>query len=215
MANTSRATSPIAVMAVLAAAAALAGCSSNGQGIGEMANAMIEEPIRAIGLAPDRRPDIEYMPRSPLVMPSSTDLNTPLEERQTADLGEQWPNDPDVLAAQQREQERDIDREEMLADRNGRGEVALSPTELDQWARDAGIAPDTGARTVISDRGRSGDETQQFDPDEQAVSLVEQPLERRSLVEPPLEYRVPAAGGVIPGQEPEEEKSRLSRWLGF
>ncbi len=192
-------------LALVLAPLALAGCST----ANDLADAVIEEPLRAIGLAPDNRPQIDYTPRSPLVMPASTDLATPMERREEVALDPQWPNDPDVLAARERELRGEQYRRELSDDRNGRGDDTMTPDQLDRWARDAGIIENTNASPDF-DRGRTADEASQFDPTERSVVEVQQPIQRRSLTEPPLEYRVPAEGGTPVDVE---EEPRRRGWL--
>lgn len=169
------------------------------------------DPMVAIGLRPRPQERISYNPRSPLVMPPQPELKTP---KQHADLGPQWPDDPDERRAAQEEAERVALRERAVKEDRTQ---ALSPEELDAWGREVGKV-DTETRTDSANGGtrsvRLLSPAQLFRGrrEEKAEDLTVEPP-RRKLTEPPSGYRKAVADeqGQVVTQSQEEEAKKPKR----
>ena len=197
-----------------AVALTAAACSSGGNEVASFRrenNFLGGDPMAAIGLRPRRQPRIDYDPRSPLVMPPVAELQTPKEK---TDLGAAWPEDPDERAAQEEEARAEYLRTKASKENRSR---ALSPDELDEWARNAGMRTadpnerSSRASPILSPATLLGRRKAPPDP------TVEPP--RRTLTQPPEGYRKAVTdenGEVHTTSEEEKPKRRgfLSR-LGF
>ena len=171
------------------------------------------DPLAMIGLRARKQERIDYDPRSPLVMPPAPDLQSPKE---TADLGTQWPDDPDARRAAEEEARQEYLRTEAhKVDRTR----ALKPNELADWGREAGMVdadpndkPQSGTRSVrlLSPAELLRGRREKPDPTAEPA--------RRTLTEPPEGYRkaVTDENGQVNMGEDEKPKRRgfLSR-LGF
>ncbi|ESR27496.1 hypothetical protein N177_0019 [Lutibaculum baratangense AMV1] len=174
------------------------------------------DPMVAMGLRPDPNAvEIEYTPRSPLVLPrDASQLPAP---RQTATAyGADWPDDPDARARAQRAAERQAAYEASFQKPNETGTI-LSRQEMDEWARQAagrGVAgvnsgyerADESASDAVSPR-------ELLDRRKDPTQMSRQEPARQSLTEPPPGYRTPAVGadGQVAAQQAEPKKKS---WFG-
>lgn len=194
----------------------LAACSGSNGGFNDPIEDAVGDPLVMMGLRVDpNKKEIEYGPRSPLVMPAPNaagDLPPPIAS--TDNYGAQWPQDPDELRKQQEEELRKAAQKEKVRDVEYASK-AMSPEELDQWGRNYGRT--NGAGVVIQPHGGK-DEIKTVSPRElldrrkDTSSLRSEPP-RTSLNEPPPGYRTPAppAEGEAP---PPEKKSLFQKLFG-
>lgn len=187
------------VWGVCVAALVLSGCASNSLQKTSTADAgdLVGSPLALVGLrGSGDDEEIEYGPRSPLVMPPETELRPP--EERVADRGPDWPDDPDVRARRVRSEMRRAAREETVRD----VEFASAPMtrrELDEWGERYGRVDDSPyvhsrrrpneALTPEELAARSSD-------DDEAEMRAEPP--RRRLTDPPAGFRRPAETAEMP-----------------
>ncbi len=148
--------------------------------------------------ASERREPIDYSPRSPLVIPPSTELPAP-DAGAAARNDVDWPIDPDAIARAKREAERNktvLEREP-----DSRVSARLTPEEIQAGRSPGAGIPGAGdlPASVRANEERinprlSPLELRGFKKDlDPTPELGEDGLPvRRRLVEPPSEYRVPA-----------------------
>ena len=154
--------------------------------------------ILGFGARKDREP-IDYSPRSPLVIPPSTELPPPASGA-AARADEDWPNDPDAIARARREAERKktVLEREPSEKRTSR----LTPEEIQAGRRPGAGIPRQGGPTAseLATEERRNPRLsptqlrnfhEKLDPTPE-LGADGKPVRRR-LVEPPSEYRVPAA----------------------
>lgn len=201
------------LLAVGVAGVSLAACSSSNSGFSDPIEDAIGDPLVMMGLRVDpNKEEIEYGPRSPLVMPApaqTQDLPPPVAR--TESFGAQWPDDPDERAKREAEAMRQAAREEKVRDVEY-ASTSMTPDELDEWGRMHGRT--NGAGITLGPRGREQNKTvnprelldRRADPNE----LRSEPP-RTSLNEPPPGYRTPAP--PVDGEAPVEQKKSLFQKL--
>ncbi|MGE0844637.1 MAG: hypothetical protein AB7L41_00095 [Flavobacteriaceae bacterium] len=202
--------SGLKALVLICAGALLAGCSSSEMAgfDGGSASKAAFDPLVSLGLAEPDKPEIEYKPRAPLVMPPSTALQQP--HAASVDRGPQWPNDPDAQArafeerrkeaAKKDDRYKDVNRE--------RANRVLSPQQLEQWAANAGqrgryqhrdgetmyIPNEAPSRTVSPGEMAAGAGA----PPADLPQTVYAEPEREYLSDPPVGFRQPAPDSVVP-----------------
>ncbi|MCB1476009.1 MAG: hypothetical protein H6883_01935 [Rhodobiaceae bacterium] len=176
------------------------------------------DPLKLLGFSSSEKPDIEYKPRAPLVMPPDSSLPPP-QEHLARSNDPRWPNDPDVQMREFTERRQEAIKrnyEERLGGPGGETSRVLTPQELDQWAANAGMRgrakPRTGDTPIFSQpNGASPVMT----PEQLRAGAASQVLpegyvepERAYLTDPPSGVRAAAAGAPVikpedaPGQRP-------------
>ncbi|MEJ1156839.1 hypothetical protein [Prosthecomicrobium sp. N25] len=186
--------------AILVLALGLAGCASSTSGFvdeGQEDEAIDKNLIKGLmssmgAIDPKERP-IEYKPRAPLVVPPKRELPA--------------PQDPNALTGNFPRNQEDVDLAMAKAAEKGQPDPGRA------WT------PDELARYRIEGAGRTRYDTddraagRRLTPEEmrgqsvrnqEALALAKNPGPRRSLVEPPVEYRKPSPNAPL---EPAEEKS--------
>ncbi|MEJ8571783.1 hypothetical protein [Microbaculum marinum] len=197
MNSTGRMAATAPIVAVVCLIGGLAGaCSNSGSGFSDPIEDAIGDPLVMMGLKIDpNKEEIEYGPRSPLVMPTATEnaqLPTPYEP--TESYGEMWPDDPDERAKREFKAMQKAAMDEKPRDVEYASEP-MTPGELDQWGRmygrrnGAGLAVGTRADGKAENKVVSPRELldRRLDPDQ----LTSEPA-RVTLSEPPPGYRTPA-----------------------
>lgn len=204
-------------MALLAGtAAAVAGCQNGLQaGMTDPIEDVVGgNPLVALGLQADpNEQEIEYGPRSPLVMPKD-DGQLPPPQQQQLSYGADWPDDPDERRKAQARAKREAAIRERQKPFEDMSDV-VSREELESWGGKTGVS--------TSDYQRQGwDTATTVDPRDLRRGTVEpgetmaEP-ERRTLAEPPEGYRAPATAedGTVVGGDPEpKKKSWFRRMMG-
>jgi hypothetical protein len=194
-----------------ASAIALAACSSSAPQQGQFQRVdrgERQDLMVILGMRAPPKPEIEYRPRSPLVLPGSTaGLQAPEEGDTTATAD--FPVDPEIqLAAERAERDRAlVDSQQDVVQRGG----VMTPEEVDNWE---GRVGGTGRRQpsfierVMTPRELRDRRLAELPPESEPP--------RQVLSQPPEGYRriQPDANGNItpPGSEEEEPRRR---WWPF
>jgi hypothetical protein len=160
----------------------------------------------ALGMRAPPKPEIEYRPRSPLVLPGSTAGLQPPEENNATPSD--FPVDPEVqIAAQRAENDRAlIENQEDVVRRGG----VMTPDEVEDWENRVGS---TG-------RGQANVLTRILNPREMRERQIATSMDpasepqRQVLSQPPEGYRriQPDESGNFPQPEAEEQRRR---WWPF
>lgn len=186
-------------------------CSKSGSGFSDPIEDAIGDPLVMMGLKVDPNDEeIEYGPRSPLVMPTTAenaDLPTPYKP--TESFGEMWPDDPDERAKREFKEMQKAAMDEDPRDIEYASKP-MTPGDLNEWGRMYGrsngegltIAPRREENKVVSPRELLD---RRLDPDK----LTAEP-ERVTLNEPPPGYRTPAPPVEGYGEQ-EKKKGFFSR----
>ncbi len=206
-------------LAICVAGGLLASCSSGSNGgFNDPITDALGDPLVAMGLKVDtNKEEIEYGPRSPLVMPGaqpSQDLPPPVEASQS--FGEQWPNDPDAARKKQEAELRNAALQEKPRDVEY-ASAPMTPGELDDWGRMYGKTNGSGLAVGTQAAGKAEVKTvsprelldRRKDPNQ---ALRSEPP-RTTLNEPPPGYRTPAPQ-VEGYEQPEEKKGFFSKLWG-
>lgn len=218
-------------IAVAGAALMLAGCNTSYNYFEDEEDPAVQSQPGAmgflLGMAGQKRgPGIDYKARAPLVMPPSEDLPDPSSSIATksSDSGMDWPDDPD-----------ERERRRLIAKR-AKGEATVSPQE---WTTDTGsrrLSPEEiqagrlaggGLKTEKSAKPKRLSDTEQFrmSPVELAKTFIPGSKDkalfdeagnvkpREYLIEPPEEYRTPAATAALPDPDDIEHSSWFEEHL--
>jgi hypothetical protein len=182
----------LARVAVGAAALMLAAAPGAMAQEGEAAKSI----LGAIGIIPKDPPRIDYRERAPLVLPSKTDLPSPLASDAVEGRAANWPKDPDAMAARKDAAEARKPWMQTEEYKNSEGK-RLSIEEM-RAGRRAGVA--NRQAPSLSDERRA--EFNRMTPDElRAFSKADEPkldptqLKRRYLTDPPQDL-LKAAGNA-------------------
>ena len=185
---------------------ALGGCA--GDSGSSLESNMIGQTLSGVGIVTAKRKEqIEYQPRSPLVLPSRYELRQPEDPHQIEAQAAAWPKDPD--AARRRAKASDeavsIDERRHARDGDQAGQL-LTPEEIARGRRreksdkvtvEPGPASAAGRSWGVlmpsEYQGKKSAEQKQY---EAALGSGAEPP-RRYLTEPPVGYRtrVPAKDG--------------------
>jgi len=192
----------------------LAGCSKSGSGFSDPLEDAFGDPMVMMGLRVDPNDEeIEYGPRSPLVMPAAAetnDLPTPYDPPES--YGAEWPDDPDERAKREYKEMQKAALDEKPRDVEYASEP-MTPNDLNEWGRMYGRNNGAGFGSSVQEANREQNKVvsprelldRRLDPDQ----LGSEPA-RNSLNEPPPGYRTPAP--TVEGYgEPEEKKGFFSR----
>jgi len=206
-------------VAICLAGGLLAACQSSNGGFNDPIEDAIGDPLVAMGLKADpNETEIDYDPRSPLVMPAQNqtqDLPPPVAASES--YGAQWPSDPDVERRKQELKMRQVAAQERPRDVEYLSKP-MTPDELDDWGKAYGKVNGAGMRIGPNERAPR-EEKKVASPAEMARSkpgagdLPEAEPPRTSLVEPPAGYRTPAPT-VDGAEEPEKKKNFFQRLWG-
>jgi hypothetical protein len=198
----------------------LAACSSNSNsGFNDPIEDALGDPLVAMGLKADpNKEEIEYGPRSPLVMPGEQpgqDLPTPMQAGKTEVLEPAWPKDPDAERKKMEAKMREAALQEKPRDVEYASEP-MSPQELDEWGRMYGKTNGSGLKVGTKAEGKA--ENKVVDPRElldrrKDPNQLRSEPPRQSLNEPPSGYRTPAPP-VEGYEQPEKKKGFFSSWFG-
>lgn len=189
-----------------------AACSDSGSGFNDPIEDAIGDPLVMMGLKVDpNKEEIEYGPRSPLVMPA---------ESQTADLpapydppdsyGELWPDDPDERAKREfKEMQKaalDVDPRDVEYPK------PMMPSELRAWGQENGRTTNGGTtEATLREVNKTVGPRELLDRRADPNKLRSEPA-RATLTEPPPGYRTPAPP-VAGYDETEEKKGFFSNWF--
>lgn len=135
---------------------ALAACGTGTTyGTGKSTEVQLLESVGGlVGIKTEEDEPIVYSERAPLVVPGSgTNLQTP--QTGNLDTNANWPQDPDKLASERRQQEREAEKINVLTDPNER-KILSSTEELAKGRRVGGGKPKDG-RISQDHLGEAGD----------------------------------------------------------
>ncbi len=196
-------------LAAAAFAATLGGCA--GDPGGSLEQNLLAQTLTGNGIVPSEKPEIEYRPRSPLVLPSRYDLRTPQDPNQVEQQTAAWPKDPDLMRRRAKEAEASlpVDEYRRRMSIGEAGQRPLTPEELARGRREP--APESNvSNSAAGAGGRSWGVLLPSEyqgtkrPEEQAVAAGAEPP-RRYLTEPPTGYRKPIVAKTPEGQKAAEE----------
>ncbi len=204
-------------------AAGLAACSGSGleTAMKDPMEGLIgdSDPMVALGLRADpNAEEIEYRPRSPLVVPKD-DAALPPPQQRAEGYGADWPQDPDEARRQKLREARAAASAETTKDVEN-ASTAMTPEQLRDWSRS------TGGHGVASGGSYepAGIETSRPVSPRDLLDRKKDPNARLSraeparedLTDPPPGYRTPAANpdGTIPATEPKKKKNFFARLFG-
>jgi len=184
----------------------LAGCASSSDGFVEEGNkddTLEQNAVKAVmqGLGavdPNERP-IEYKPRAPLVVPPSRTLPAP-QDGKVADP--RFPRNPEDVADEQR-------RAALKGGDRGADGRIMTPDELAKYSIPGSgkidrYDPDPGRRLTPDElKGQGATQAE-------AVKRAANPTGRKSLIEPPDQYRQPSPNAPVAA--PEEKSTWKPGW---
>ena len=188
---------PGAIAAAAASLIALAGCAggdtvSTGSGYGTN---LVFDTLAGVALIPEEREEIDYTPRTELVMPANAGaLPAPQEKRVVTNPN--WPQDPDapgegLLAGLTPEEQRRTLYQRIAGageeERTTRPSNAINDRNREIRARDDSYRNAREIRRISAER-RGSDVNEDGTP------------RRRFLTDPPVTYRAPAAATTAEGQ---------------
>lgn len=188
----------------------LSGCASSTDGFvteGSDDEATIEQNtvkgiMQSLGAVDPNEKPIEYKPRAPLVVPPNKALPAP---RSTASDDPRFPRNPEDVAEEQR-------RAAMKDDKGSNGRI-MSPEELARWRMKSGVETPVGP-PVDTGRPLKPDELRgQGQANAEAIKRAANPGARKSLIEPPDQYRKPSPNAPVAA--PQEKSSWKPSWLPF
>ncbi|MEQ1944141.1 hypothetical protein ABMA32_17140 [Mesorhizobium sp. VNQ89] len=188
----------------------VSGCmSSPTYGTGVSANEQLASDISGMLSMAPKRTSAEYAPRAELVKPTkpTTELPAPQDSIVTADAG-QWPESPEQrrarLRAEATENQDDPNWNSGIVNDLGTSPGGASKnTKLGTSGRssESGVAK-AGEAENLNALGAKARQAK-------AVAMQGSPTVRRTLTEPPLDYRQPAATAATDDLgEPEYQKQR-------
>lgn len=183
----------------------LAGCASStdgftpeGQEDDPIDTNLMKGVMQGLGAIDPNEKAIDYKPRAPLVVPPNRNLPPP---RDAASADPRFPRNPEEVADEQR-------RAAAKGDKGRDGHI-MTPEELAKYAmpgagRIERYDPDPGRRLSpdqLRGQGMSNDE---------AVKRAANPTGRKTLIEPPDQYRKPSPNAPVAA--PEEKSSWKPGW---
>jgi len=205
------------VLAILAVGSLAAGCVGGPEDYyddGSVAKAQEGQPLMhrlltGAGIVDPPTNQISYAPRSPIVVPPSTDLRPP-ESGPAAAAGAAWPTNPEEVAEAARAAGQK-DPGQVLREAMHHGD-RLPSAEIQAGRIPGGGLAGTGNPNQPESTQRLGrrltnEELQTLkvnSPDSSGPNIGEAPT-RRYLIEPPDEYRTPAATAAMP-EDPSKGK---------
>jgi hypothetical protein len=202
--------------AIFALGGLAAGCISGPEDYyddGSAAQAQEGQPLMhrlltGAGIVDPPTTSIEYAPRSPIVVPPSTDLRPP-EASPGAAVGTEWPTDPEeVRAAARAAGQKDpgeVLREAMHSgDRLPTAEVQAGRIPGGGLAAAQTSATDSTKRTGATRLTQTELQTLKVNTPSSGPNIGTAPT-RTYLIEPPVEYRTPAATAAMP-EDPTDGK---------
>lgn len=192
--------------AIVLLATLLTGCASSTDGFTEegrnddtVEQGMIKGVMQSLGAVDPTEKPVEYRPRAPLVAPPGRTLPTPAAEN--AGLRSDFPRNPEDVADEQRR---------LAAGKAGPADRIMTPDELAKYSiPGAGRDPNRVSRDTS--RPLSPDELRgQGAIQAEAVKRAANPTGRKTLIEPPDEYRKPSPNAPVAA--PEEKSSWKPSW---
>ncbi len=197
-------------LAILALGGLAAGCVGGPQDYyddGQAAQNQEGQPLMhrlltGAGIVDPPSNSIQYAPRSPIVVPPSTDLRPP-EASPAAVAGVEWPTDPEEIEAAARAAGQK-DPGEVLREAMHSGD-RLTTAEVQAGRIPGGGLNGTGTAEQPESTQRLGRRLTQTElqtlkvnsPESGGPDIGEAPT-RKYLIEPPEEYRTPAATAAMP-----------------
>ncbi|MER2604534.1 MAG: hypothetical protein ABTQ29_01750 [Siculibacillus sp.] len=191
--------------AIAIVAALLGGCGSSSDGFtvegtedeGIDRNA-VKAVMQSLGAVDPSEKPVEFKPRAPLVAPPSRTLPAP---RDANAVSPNFPRNPEDVADEQ--------RRAALRDEKGTDGRIMTPDEMRKYAiPGAGkinrYDPDPGRR-LSPDELRGQGQTQ-----EEAIKRAANPSGRKTLIEPPDQYRKPSPNAPVAA--PEDKSSWKPKW---
>ncbi|MFM9857540.1 hypothetical protein RUR49_03535 [Pseudoxanthobacter sp. M-2] len=204
-------------LAILALGGLAAGCVGGPQDYyddGTSAQTQEGQPLMhrlltGAGIVDPPSNSIQYAPRSPIVVPPSTDLRPP-ESSPGATAGTEWPTNPEEVAAASRAAGQK-DPGEVLREAMHSGD-RLTSAEVQAGRIPGGGLAGAQAYNTDSTKRTGGERLTQTElqtlkvnsPSSGGPDIGQAPT-RKYLIEPPEEYRTPAATAAMPA-DPTEGK---------
>ena len=194
--------------AVLLLGVLLTGCASSSDGFveeGSDTGAVDTNAMKAImtglgAIDPHEKP-VEYRPRAPLVVPPKRELRQPVDPSTATPAS--FPRNPEDVAEEHRKAALEQGDDPTKAGR------VMTPDELARYA-----IPGAGQGRIYDDNpGRRLSPEQmagQARTNADAIKRAENPGNRRTLIEPPNEYRKPSPNAPLAA--PEEKSSWKPSW---
>jgi hypothetical protein len=199
------------VFAILAVGGLLAGCIGGPEDYyddGTAAQAQEGQPIMhrlltGAGIVDPPTTQIQYAPRSPIVVPPSTDLPAP-QQKVAATAGADWPTNPEEIEAAARASGQK-DPGEALREAMHSGD-RLTSNEVQAGRIPGGGLNTAGTATQPESTQRLGRRLTQTElqtlkvnsPESNAGPNIGPAPTRKYLIEPPDEYRTPATTAAMP-----------------
>ena len=197
--------------AILALGGLAAGCVGGPESYyddGTAAQAQEGQPLMhrlltGAGIVDPPTSPIQYAPRSPIVVPPSTELKPPQASPGAAIAGTEWPTNPEEKEAAARASAQK-DPGQVLRDAMHTGD-RLTSAEIQAGRIPGGGLAGTQTANTDSTRRTGGERLTQTElqtlkvnsPDSSGPNIGEAPT-RKYLIEPPAEYRTPAATAAMP-----------------
>lgn len=198
------------VIAILATGALLAGCVGGPEDYYDDGTAaqnqegqpLMHRLLTGAGIVDPPKNTIQYAPRSPIVVPPTTDLPPPQQKVAVA-AGEEWPTNPEEVEAAARAA-RQKDPGQALREAMHSGD-RLTSGEVQAGRIPGGGLNTTGTVVKPEATQRLGERLTQNDlqtlkvntPEGSGPNIGPAPT-RTYLIEPPAEYRTPATTAPMP-----------------
>jgi hypothetical protein len=90
----------------------------------------VKSLLGAVGIIPKDKPPIEYRERPPLVVPPKLELRPPVASGSVGARAANWPQDPDMLARREEEEDARRPAGERRADRGSRINATMTSEEI-------------------------------------------------------------------------------------
>lgn len=197
---------------VLGLSVALAGCNTSYSyfeddttGVKPKSTNFFYNAMQTAGVVPKDKAEVKPTPRAPLAMPRTSELPSPSSGRSAAHEAVNFPVDQnDQNEARQRKLSELLNRDAPGVDtrENPRSVQAANvrlPAEAQQQSRDR-----RDVTKIWNDDAFKPDPTKRIRgirirrPGEQVLTEDGQAMERKYLIQPPTEYRTPAATAALP-----------------
>ncbi len=195
--------------AFLFLAVLLAGCASSTDGFvteGSEKDDTIEQNVvkglmQSMGAVDPHEKPLEFKPRAPLVVPPSRTLPTPRDA--SALPSSNFPRNPEDVAEEQ--------RRAAASGEQGRDGRIMTPEELSKYAIAGAGRPERTSPDNQTGRRLTPDELRgQGKIQEEAVKRAANPAGRKTLSEPPDQYRKPSPNAPVAA--PEDKSSWKPGW---
>jgi hypothetical protein len=178
----------------------------------------VKSLLGAVGIIPKDKPPIEYRERPPLVVPPKLELRPPVASGSVRARAANWPQDPDMLARREEEEDARRPAGERRADRGSRINATMTSEEIRAGTRPG--AAGTVANPVQHEKNATLSPSEMARMDRRKppeLASTEEP-DRRNLTDPPAGYRKPNPNAMRASVEPAPEDTSIfsgfRRWIG-